>query len=171
MAEPPPPPPLRLADLSGRLAALFLSSAGGQGGRPLGPVGPERPWIAFADPCASVAGPSSRQMPPASRWMPGPGTGPSRGQERETMTTAAAGMDVRGKTPDIHPTGGTGPPPATPTACAGPPASRGRRRGAGRHGGHGADAPGRRAAPAGGKRCAEPGSGGPQTEGKARIRA
>ncbi len=55
------------------------------------------------------------------------------------MTTAGAGMDVRGKTPDIHPTGGTAPPPATPTACAGPPASRGRRRGAGRHGGHGAD--------------------------------
>ena len=61
------------------------------------------------------------------------------------MTAAGAGMDVRGKTPDIHPTGGTTAPPATPTACAGPPASRGRRRGAGRHGGHGADAPGRRA--------------------------
>ncbi len=61
------------------------------------------------------------------------------------MTAAGAGMDVRGKTPDIHPTGGTAPPPAAPTACAGPPASRGRRRGAGRHGGHGADAPGRRA--------------------------
>ena len=61
------------------------------------------------------------------------------------MTAAGAGMDVRGKTPDIHPTGGTAPPPATPTACAGPPASRGGWRGAGRHGGHGADAPGRRA--------------------------
>ncbi len=86
--------------------------------------------------------------PPASRWMPGPGTGPSRARERETMTAAGAGMDVRGKTPDIHPTGGTGPPPATPTACAGPPASRGGWRGAGRHGGHGADAPGPPAVPA-----------------------
>ncbi len=61
------------------------------------------------------------------------------------MTTAGAGMDVRGHTPDIHPAGGTAAPPATPTARAGPPASRGGRRGAGRHGGHGADAPGRRA--------------------------
>ncbi len=58
------------------------------------------------------------------------------------MTAAGAGTGVRGKTPDIHPTGGTAAPPATPTACAGPPASRGRRREAGRHGGHGADAPG-----------------------------
>ncbi len=61
------------------------------------------------------------------------------------MTTAGAGTGVRGKTPDIHPTGGTTPPPTTPTACAGSPASRGGRREAGRHGGHGADAPGRRA--------------------------
>ncbi len=58
------------------------------------------------------------------------------------MTTAAAGTGVSRRTLNIHPTGGTAPPPTTPTACAGPPASRGRRRGAGRHGGHGADAPG-----------------------------
>ena len=94
----------------------------------------------------SVTGPSSRQMPPAYRWMPGPGTGSSRARERETMTAAGAGTG-RARAHTGHPPDGRDgtAPPATPTACAGPPASRGGWRGAGRHGGHGADAPGRRA--------------------------
>ncbi len=56
---------------------------GGAGPGPAGRAGPERPWIARADPSTSVVGPPSR-WPPGSRWTPGPGTGPSRGQERET---------------------------------------------------------------------------------------
>ena len=63
----------------------------GAGRDPEGRAGPERPWIAFADPSDSVVGPPSRQ-PPASRWMLGSGTGPSREWERETMTTVAAGI-------------------------------------------------------------------------------
>jgi len=46
---------------------------------PAGRVGPERSWTAFADPCASVVGPSSRQPPAPDRPQGLPGRGPPCG--------------------------------------------------------------------------------------------
>ncbi len=102
---------------------------GGAGPGPAGLAGPTAPWIARLRIRRTAWSARPPAVLPASRWTPGPGTGPSRGQERETP----------------------GPPQGRRRAGEG---RQGRRARAGRparrvpgHGGHGAGGRDRRQAP------------------------